>query len=197
MPKNEFEYLKGVSHQEEYPQYEAPTMESYDPSSDDGDLPYIPSLGGGASAYKNINQPKKPIQFLDLNNPNAGALPTNNQSSNVNDTFQKTMASFEAQKRPSFTSAEDNFNRMMSVLDGVADIVGSSTAKGEDVDKYGIKVALTQVKECIAALTHIKDWIPEGKEEYLPVLNQAAKPILTALESFHYNVTKLSTKSIN
>lgn len=193
MNNQQFYYQQGESYNEEYQQYvdSTPEMESYDPSLDDSDLPYMPSMGGvnQYQAYQQHAQRPNPSQgFIDLSNPQSYAVMNEAPMQNP----IPAMMQSPQDVRPNFGGAQTNMSMLSGVLSKIGNIVDESDPQGKSVKNYATAVAIKNLKTACQMLKEVDLWIPEGKEEYAPKLKKIAQPITQALDAYIQKINELN-----
>ena len=163
-------------------------MESYNPADDDGDIPYIPTLGVGKSVQSTT--PTKSINeaFIDVNNMNQyAATPQsgNDGADKYHQTYQKYQ--MEANAEPTFMDAQKNFGKMKDILGAI----GQLQPDAGSTEAFAIEAAVDSIRRTIEVLGDVKYWIPKGKEEYAAPLERIAVPILMALKAYAEKVDEL------
>lgn len=193
-------FSDGESFMEEEPQFvnDAPITEAYDPM-DDGDLPYIPSMGNSRvnkqQMYTNNRKPLNQNAFIDINNiQNYAQQPSNNQSASDQQAFQRTLAEATAKARAAqkfdANAAVGVINQMNGVVDVFNEIDQSTSANG-DVDRYGIEVAIKSMNSAISTLNDIEYWLPKDQMTNLASLKKISKPIIQALKAYTDTISKM------
>lgn len=194
------EYIPGDSYMEEEQQMVTGDISSevYDPSADDGMMPYIPS-GQTQSPQQNYQpQGQAPMQgFIDLDQ--LGQQPQQNvqqnqqqQQYNPNQQYQQNLANMSmTPEGPNALSAHKNLEIMENAMGMVQDIASTTQKEGDSNRVYATDVALKSLHGAITALSEIEYWIPEGKEEYVSKLNQIAKPIVDALKNYTDTIERI------
>jgi hypothetical protein len=200
MPKKKqnkkFDYIPAEHMVEQEQEFsEAPTMESYNPMEDDGDLPYIPSMPQSTGMFN-----QQPMQsqvnptsgFIDVNNiqnySNTGQQQQNQMNPNMQ--FNQNLTAMNEQAAPNFNTAQQNIQKLTGIMGQVNEIAGSTDNEGNDVQRYAYSVAMKSLHDTIKMLKEIDYWIPPSKEEYAPALKQISAPIIKALTAY---VTKVES----
>jgi hypothetical protein len=196
------EYQPGESYTESEQQFvdtDIPTMESYNPSTDDSMMPYVPS-GQSSSATQQYQQPQgnTPMQgFIDLNQlgQNQAQNQAQNESAqqnNPNQQYQQNLSDMnQIAPGPNTMSAHKNLELLENAMGMVQDIASTTKKEGDTNRVYATDVALKSLYAAVSSLEEIEYWIPEGKEEYVPKLNQIAKPIKEALSQYTAYIERL------
>jgi len=172
-------------------------MESYDPTADDSMMPYIPSTSHGKTVA--ANQPTQPqgqqtMQgFIDLDSLGSQQQqPRNESQENPNDAYKQNLANMsQAATTPNSISAHKNLELLENAMELVQGIASSTKRQGDSNRVYATDVALKSMHGAISSLKEIEYWIPEGKEDYVPKLQQIAKPITEALQQYVNSIERL------
>lgn len=180
-----------------------PMMESYNPSTDDSMMPYVPS-GQQSSGNQKYQQPQgnAPMQgFIDLNQlgqnqaknqPQTQSLNENAQQNNPNQQYQQNLANMNSiDPGPNTMNAHKNLEILENAMDMVQGISNTTKREGDTNRVYATDVALKSLYAAVSSLDELQYWIPEGKEEYVPKLNQIAKPIKEALSQYTAYIERL------
>lgn len=144
---------------------EAPQMADYDESSDESNLPYIPTL-------KNKPTP----QFEAPSQPQGAPQKIDPQMY-----FQQPVHPLDRMKNSSPTAADKS--KSVKDLMNTLNNMGESTRAGKQQETKMI----SDVVECLdAAIEHLSDinWLPQGKENLAPKLKKVAGPITDALKTY-------------
>jgi len=188
---NGFKYQPAESYYEEEQRDvrgAAQQMESYNPMEDDGDLPYIPSLGVGKSMQPKMETKDIREAFVDINNMHQyTSAPKNSVDSNQK--YQQTYSKYqmEAQAEPSFTDASKKFGQMRDILS----TIGQLQPDMETNQAYAIEEASKSIRRAIEVLQDVQYWLPKGKEEYAIPLERISQPIVKALSAYAQKIDEL------
>ncbi len=201
MSEQNQEYQSGESYIEEEQQYinsESPTMETYNPMDDDGMMPYVPSTqknSNNSQQYIQESNGVEPMQgFIDLNQMGNFSNQNNqqqNQDYNPNQQYQQNLVMNQPPSGPNEMNAHKNLELMESVMDKVEGISNTTKKEGDTNRVYATDVALKSLYSALSTLKEIEYWIPEGKEELVPKLQQIANPITNALQSYVDSIERL------
>lgn len=196
------EYVPGESYMEQEQQMVTGDIssETYNPAEDDGMMPYIPT--GQSQQPQQTYQPQgqAPMQgFIDLDQLGQQAQqgqqmqqPNQQAQYNPNQQYQQNLAQMNmAPEGPSALSAHKNLEILENAMGMVQDIASTTKKEGDSNRVYATDVALKSLHGAITALSEIEYWIPEGKEEYVPKLNQIAKPIVDALKNYTDTIERI------
>jgi hypothetical protein len=167
-----------------------PTMENYDPSADDSDLPYIPSAGFNRQTFQ---QPPKNVAmntgFIDIDNIEKYTQPTGTQPMGQRAPLQP-MPMNESGNGPAYPDSPDTVNAMGGVLDAF-NSVDQSTTESSDVDRYAISVAIKTMSEAAKMFKEVQYWLPKDKSQYTTQLTKIGKPIADAITAYVEKIGKL------
>ncbi len=163
-------------------------MESYDPVEDDGDIPYIPTLGVGKSMQPSVPTKQITEAFIDVNNMNQYVSNQQTDGGGV-DKYQQTYKKYqmEAEAEPTFMNAQKRFGQMKDILGAIGELQPDATGD----ESFAIDAAIKSIRGTIDVLGDVALWLPKGKEEYVPALERIAKPVLIALKAYAQKLGEL------